>query len=403
MKIFKNKMLGNKKGVTLIMMALMLALLLAFAALAIDIAYMYVVKNELQVAADAAALAGAGAGLSGTDNSTAALVQETARQAAWRFACKNKAAKDPVFLVTSSNNCDSPPSSGLNETNDATGDIVVGNWNLTTRVFTPATGSTGLAINSLKARPRRTGETPGMPSVRLFLGGVLRALPEGAGDWRFMSARAEAIAIGGAGGATANISVCLSPCPPGCAYPTICEISPRVLDTGPGADHINKFAWTSFLDDPTAPGYNLSRIICDGPANTQVCNQEIYTTMGAAGAVLKDLESVMYNPNYDSVNKERDGLGNVTAWWVTIPITQTCPPGAQGRWDPNFVVGYARVRIIAVCATGAAGCGGFNRCSNYPNPNPPPPNVNNVIVIDRISCITCGQQSPFTGITKLVK
>ena len=49
----------NNKGISLILIAIMLAVLIIFAALAIDISYMYFEKNQLQVAADAAALAGA--------------------------------------------------------------------------------------------------------------------------------------------------------------------------------------------------------------------------------------------------------------------------------------------------------------------------------------------------------
>lgn len=198
MKHFK-----NKKGITLILLAFFLVLLLAFASLAIDIAYMYLAKNELQVAADAAALAGAGAGLSGIDNSTAALVQETARQAAWRFACRNRAAGSNVYLVTNEPaDCNTPtPPDGatLNGSNNAEGDIIVGNWNETTRVFTLATGGTGLPVNALKVRARRTGADPvddvsiGDNPVSLFLGNILGLIP-GAQAWPVMSVRAEAIA-----------------------------------------------------------------------------------------------------------------------------------------------------------------------------------------------------------------
>jgi hypothetical protein len=46
----------------------------------------YLSKNQLQVAADAAAVAGV-AYLDGSNDP----VQEQARQAAWKFACKNRA------------------------------------------------------------------------------------------------------------------------------------------------------------------------------------------------------------------------------------------------------------------------------------------------------------------------
>jgi Flp pilus assembly protein TadG len=51
--------LKNQKGVSAVIVAILLAMLFCFAALAIDVGYMYVTRNELQNIADAAALAGA--------------------------------------------------------------------------------------------------------------------------------------------------------------------------------------------------------------------------------------------------------------------------------------------------------------------------------------------------------
>ena len=48
----------NEKGVTLVYVAILLVVFLGIAALAIDIGYHRVVRNQLQNAADAAALAG---------------------------------------------------------------------------------------------------------------------------------------------------------------------------------------------------------------------------------------------------------------------------------------------------------------------------------------------------------
>jgi Flp pilus assembly protein TadG len=51
--------LGNQKGVTIILVAICLVVLIGFAAIAVDLAYLYIVKGELQNAADSGALAGA--------------------------------------------------------------------------------------------------------------------------------------------------------------------------------------------------------------------------------------------------------------------------------------------------------------------------------------------------------
>ena len=54
------KLKVQQRGAVAVLAAVTLAMLLGFAALAIDIGYLFVVRNELQNAADAAALAGAG-------------------------------------------------------------------------------------------------------------------------------------------------------------------------------------------------------------------------------------------------------------------------------------------------------------------------------------------------------
>ncbi len=94
----------NKKGITLVWGAFFLVLLLMLAGMAIDLGYMYVVKNQLQVAADAAALAGA-AKLDGSSS----VAQDLVRQEAWKFACKNTAGSlaAGTNVNSSSNNvCD---------------------------------------------------------------------------------------------------------------------------------------------------------------------------------------------------------------------------------------------------------------------------------------------------------
>jgi Flp pilus assembly protein TadG len=142
--------------------AFALIVLIGFAALAIDIGYFYHTKNQLQGAADAAALAGA-VKLDGTNDTT----QLSARQEAWKFACKNRAAGEAVYLVTnSSTNCDSPPAGGLNEANNNSDrdDIVVGYWDLSSSSF----NSTGIPVNAILVRARRTSDSPGTGVVRFF-------------------------------------------------------------------------------------------------------------------------------------------------------------------------------------------------------------------------------------------
>jgi hypothetical protein len=180
--------LSNRKGIMIVWLALfLLPLLLIFLGLAVDMGYMYFVKNQLQVAADAAALAGA-AKLDPGDPTT---LQTDARREAWKFACKNSAAGQPVFLATSSStDCDSPPGGGLNEGNDANGEIFVGHWDGSDCV-SPQTGEEVDCVRAVARRPGDAGAAT-MPSVRVFVGQIFRLIGV---DWSFLQAGAAATAI----------------------------------------------------------------------------------------------------------------------------------------------------------------------------------------------------------------
>jgi len=265
----------EKKGITLVLIALMLAVLLFFLGMAVDISYMYHVKNQLQVAGDAAALAGA-ANLDGSlDNTLTNVYQEPARQQAWKFACKNRATNQPVYLSTNTPpDCDTtslPSYSSLNGTdNGANGDIVVGHWRLTNDVACPtmwepagsgyfcrANGGTGLAINALKARPQRTDESEsyGMPKARVFIGQIFRILDRsGTGwiGWSFMSARASAIA--------SQTQPYIGPfpiCLPSCSLNAPLKTEWGYDDSQPNVSEVNPI----FCSDPNLPAD-------DGNSNT---------------------------------------------------------------------------------------------------------------------------------------
>jgi hypothetical protein len=398
MRFFHGIRFRDRRGMTLVWLALfLLPLLLFFAGLAIDIAYMYNVKNQLQVAGDAASLAGAANLTVGLDNSSTAFSQLEARQAAWKLACKNTAGGDRVFLYTPGSCnpdsdptcCDNPPSGGLNEGSNSDpggrGDIVVGNWNpANTPRFTPATGSTGLAVNAVKVVPKREGQFAAMPAVRVFFGQVLRLIGI---DWSLMSAGAEAIATRpprATGFVSLGSTACTSVSPTGCVYPEVCTLpSPKILGTGSGIPD-ETFGWTSLLEAPGSTSNFRARICMESPAD-DVCGRNIYGLYGASVATWRDYQSVMFDPNFDEANKEKDASGNVTAWWVIIP--QTAVENPMDPPDPHPVIGHVLVRIIAVCAPGVG-----TPCRPY---YAPPglcdlyPGTPGVIVIDRISCISC--------------
>ncbi|MCJ7692192.1 MAG: pilus assembly protein TadG-related protein, partial [Sedimentisphaerales bacterium] len=88
----------NQTGVSAVIVAIVLTMLLGFAALAIDVGYMYVTRNELQNVADASALAAAGymgsiyKTLSYSEQQTYEFVRSDIVTATNEVAQKNKAA-----------------------------------------------------------------------------------------------------------------------------------------------------------------------------------------------------------------------------------------------------------------------------------------------------------------------
>jgi hypothetical protein len=389
------KYVRNHKGVTLVMMALMLAVLIMLASLAIDISYMYFAKNQLQVAADAAALAGGSNIMRVYDNpplnpsDPPPYKQLTARQQAWKFACKNKAAGLPVFLVTddgrapSAPNCDNLPTANLNESNNsASGDIVVGHWRSTcppgfscglglacepagSGYFCPATGLTGLRINALHARPRRSGETIGMPAINLVFGKIFTILP-GNPDWSFMNVRASAIAKSDL--PLGPFPLCIRNC--GTSTP-LSTVSPNLT---PGlrwflkkVDGPPDIGWTTFFDNNTS-ATNINAYISGQKEPPEICGDCMYTTEGLTSSVCDLREKI----RQERKNYNVQGV-TINGWRVLIPIFPETPcPTAKGSGcfeDPSYQPGdpYLVIQYADVIITDAVPQG---NCPHDPEPIP---------------------------------
>lgn len=361
--------LKDRRGIAMIYVAISLVVLVALTGIAVDIAYMYVVKGQLQNAADAASIA-ATSKLDGT-NST---YQSAARDEAVRLAQSNQAGGKPVLVANDFTNV-------LSSTND----ITVGYWDGTT--FTPSVGTT--LVNAVQVRTRRTADSPG-GTVSIFLGRVL--------GWNTMSAISTATAA-----RPVRASIDLAFCLPFCSAAG----SRLIMQTGDtngnpaaGVTDANLFAWTSLLTNPTASS-KVSDFICGNAPFQDVCNRDIYSTMGTAASTLKDFYSVFYDRSIDGANKGFDASGYY--WQSDVPVTQICPPGQQGNgYDPKLVVQYARIKIRAVCVTGVGNpcrpkpsfstySASMNLCSRSGAPN-------NSIIVDFIRCISCSDFAAEPGL-----
>lgn len=114
--------LQDQKGVTIILVAILMFVFIGIAALAIDLSSLYVVGNELQNAADAGALAGAR--FLYNDDGTA--VSPGANLIAFAAATDNRAlsAAGPIPVE-------------VQYTSGNAGDVQRGHWSFATREFTP--------------------------------------------------------------------------------------------------------------------------------------------------------------------------------------------------------------------------------------------------------------------------
>jgi hypothetical protein len=113
-----------RRGAMVILFAVLIVVVVGMVAFSVDIGWIALVRNQLQVAADAAAIAGVGE----LNNSHA-----LARQAAKSIGEMNRAGGTDDFVSL------------------ADGDIELGSWNTETKTFTPG----GSAVNAVKVTARR--------------------------------------------------------------------------------------------------------------------------------------------------------------------------------------------------------------------------------------------------------
>jgi len=388
----------NKKGITLVWGAFFLILCLMFLGMAADIAYMYVVKNQLQVAADAAALAGA-AKLDGSDS----VDQEAAREKAWEVACENTAAGSNVYLVTDNSDqsdtvsCnDIPNYTNLNIGNNNTvdDDIVVGHWDGSS--FSPAL-QPGQIFNAVQVRARRTEGSPGGPAS-LFIGKVF--------GWSLMNARASAIAASRPG-PSAPLVICENACG-GVALPHLFQFNEQTEGSPYG------IAWTRFdqSSDITAQSC-LSQTnncnsgfesTCDTDIHKRVaafiwhrrtpsatCVPISWDNTGGAGTRF-DLNCAFESTTFDSDNKT-DAAGNtppegpVATWRVIVPVSQSpagCPAGNTPGQRPYPITQLAEMVITDVIV-------------------PPAQGTPHGVIVSSLNCFPCGDWTHLGSRPVLVK
>ena len=148
-KIFEK--VRNQAGVSAVIIAICLTMLIGFTALAVDVGYMYVTKNELQNVADASALAGAGylgsiyETLSYDEQQTHEFSRSDIVGVAQQVALKNQAAGMNMVI------------------NDA--DVTIGNWDGTNPL--PPMAAPIVGPDAVRVIARRDGSANG-PILTFF-------------------------------------------------------------------------------------------------------------------------------------------------------------------------------------------------------------------------------------------
>lgn len=358
--------LKNERGAALVFIAVGLVVLLALAGLAIDLGYMYVAKGQLQNAADSAALAGAGR-LDGTNS----FAQYSARNAAVSFAQKNTAAGESVAI-----------SSNLSNSQNSSNDVTVGNWNGITRTYIAG----GTPVNAVEVRTRRTGsanEVEGQ-AMGASIGGPVSLFFGKTFGFPKMGASATAVA---AKAPSAGFYLFIGNSV--CSQTGIIDLTANLAPPSTGGN----MAWTSFFDNSTSTPEVLGYLCAAEQPNYEVCGRSLYTTGGTVTPDYRAVKVDFYDPNYDPANKTFDGSGMVTSWTVMVPVSFADDPGLPPA--PAAVYGYAKIRIIGVCAPGGPGT---NPCSG--RPDPPASACNDSyqrIIIDNIQCVSCAASGGTTG------
>jgi Flp pilus assembly protein TadG len=330
-------MLSNEDGVTLVIIALLIVMFVAFTAMAVDIAHLYVVRNELHNAADSGALAGArclydcmGSGV--TPGST---VNQYANQFAFNAATANNSEKLTVDV-------------NWNPGDNIGSDIERGHWSFATRTFTPKDVLTPPVlwnvddsvldgdenfVNAVRVRARRE-QTQAASFFARILG------------FTGFNVSAEAVAyIGFAGKLNPEevdqpIAVCRQSIVDAADNYT-CNTG-RMSNSGSNAETHNTSAWTNFSQPcDTASSSSVRPLVCaEGNPRPLIFGIGAGTTGGEEATSHKDL---------------RDCFGpatRTTPWNMTLPVID-CP--GNNPSNCATVLGAVNVDIVWISDNDASG------------------------------------------------
>jgi Flp pilus assembly protein TadG/uncharacterized Zn-binding protein involved in type VI secretion len=327
------KQLENKRGVTIIVVALLIIVFLAFAALAVDIFHIVVVRNELRNAADAGSLAGVR--FLYNDNGTE--INEGANQIAYDAAIANKSEKVPVEVNWSSGG------------NIGT-DVERGHWSFSTSTFTPNDSLLPVDlwdkttaeldqdtnfINAVRVKTKRES-TPAASFFAKILG------------YENFLLSSEAVAyIGFAGELRPKdvdqpIAICKEALLISGKY--TCTVG-RMINSGGNVASHETGGWTDFSQegDPCQGGTNANTVkdlVCgSGNPKTIILGNPVATNGGEIQSAFNDLINCW----------ETKSNGKTQPWTLTLPVIE-CP--GNNITTCQKVVGAVTISIVWITGAG---------------------------------------------------
>ena len=334
---------NSQNGAALVYVAILLVALLGVTALAVDVGYMMVVRNQLQNAADAAALAAA--------RKLGAIYEPMTYAQQQSYVCTPTDLSSVAQAIALEN------LAGLESVDVLASDVLIGKWDSTTHTWAQTTLAQPDAVS---VTARRDDTVPDGPIPRMF--GVVFRYFGNAAKGISISATATAALTGQGSSVLAGL-----PIPVG--------ISQNWFDRGWACgDHIQFYptascaGWHNFFDDTNTP--SLRRTL-DGIRDGTFQSPPLFagvSILNFTGGVSASLFNNNLLPLFDTMRVKNDGVldrdTDPLTWTTTVVVYEEA--GSCG--NPNQaikIVGFTTIVISAIVGPSSKDIVGSVLCDSY--------------------------------------
>jgi hypothetical protein len=322
--------LKDQRGVTAIIVALLMVVLIGFGALAVDMGHLYLVRNELQNASDAGALAGARV----LYNEDGTAINPGANEVALQAAIANQSDRTAVDVHWTDGN---------------EGDVQRGHWSFAAKTFTPNDSLVPVDlwnasteeldanvnfINAVRVKSRRQDTPAGSFLARIF------------GREGFILSAESVAYIGFAGTLTPfevdqPIAICADSILNDGEY--TCTVG-RMINSGQNVASNETGGWTSFYqgDDACQGGTNAQEVrslVCgEGNPDSVILGKNMATNGGDIATAFKQMRQCW-----------EEATGKSVPWTLTLPVVE-CPGNNISTCQK--VLGAVTVNVVWITGEG---------------------------------------------------